>query len=511
MRINRPIETGAYPIPNRDFKPAANHHFIMNFAEKNGGIFSSHSYRDYARKRFPEKKDQDKAIRWNQTTTARMEAEGYLISCGAGEYRVNPLALALLQERKSSAPVFEVKSNHRKLLEKHKNGTLAISSLKSEFKDKQPQERIRQERMIDCMIRNLKNNGYLIPEGRGVYKLSPEALALLETAVHKPTPREKSVPSGVSITAFDRLFLEVSADDRIDDEMLLVHPRSESLKKRLVTLTNAGFIKDNTLAPDFVERLNLISLRKSGRELTLEQLSARERQTLKDVRLFLNLSPEQIIRFIYNGNADYAKRELRYLTSKDILVKEQNLNMFVLGKKGVELSNQLFPCGVRYKSKIRSRPEEVRHDAHVYTAYKELESKLLAEGMEIRDVKSDRQLRSEDAKRDGNMTGSYPDLRVEYYDPKTRTELSHDIEIDCGYDARTIASKISGLCGGSSAGGGSGNTGLDWCVTNMRQASKVIRIANTLNHDRSKTLRVAKHLSIFIINDKLELKKIKWN
>lgn len=212
------------------------------------------------------------------------------------------------------------------------------------------------------------------------------------------------------------------------------------------------------------------------------------------MRLFLNLTQSQIIKYIYDGNAELAKSDLKVLVEKQILVKDSAWNVYVLGKAGVKLTNQLNPEAVRYKTKLFSRREEVGHDVLVYTAYKELEKELLQEDKQILSIKNDRQLRSDDAKKVGAMTGSYPDLRIFYMDPKTGKERTQDLEIDCGYDERTIRQKLNGFSGGA---GGKGSTasssGFNWYCNSVKQALKVAKV---MNEDKSKNLNKAKPLNL---------------
>lgn len=517
MRMQRSIKTPElYQAPDPEFKISAVHRFILKVSKERNNVYTLKAYQEHVRSNIPDKKAQDNAIRWNRTTVTKMVQAGYLIDIGRGEYQLNPLAMAYLEEMKVKKVPFELKENHRKLLIKNTEGILTLGDLKAEHKEKPQFERERQNKMLDGMIRNLKNNGHLESTGNGAYKLTETAwLELKEPPMEKSKqkqPRERA--DGIKITAYDRTLLEVSIDGLIRTELLDAHMKSDSLKKRIDTLKQAGFIKENRLTDDLLERIEITKKRSQEKTLTFETLTRQQQQVLTDMRLFLNLTQSQMIKYIYEGNAELAKSDLKTLLEKQILIKDSAWNVYVLGKAGVKLTNQQDPEAVRYKTKLFSRREEVGHDVLVYTAYKELEKEMLKEGKKIVSIKNDRQLRSDDAKKYGAMTGSYPDLRVAYLDPKTGKERIHDLEIDCGYDERTIRQKLSGFTGSSGRSGGSGSTGnmsassgFGWYCNSMKQALKVAKV---MNEDKSKKLSRAKHLSIYVIDERGGLKPMKW-
>ncbi len=514
MRIQRSIKgPELYQAPDPEFKISVVHRFILKFAKERNNTYSLRAYREHVRTNVPDKKAQDNAIRWNRTTVTKMVKAGYLIDMGRGEYQLNPLALTHLEEMKAKKAPFELKENHRNLLVKNQDGILTTSELKAEHKEKQSFERERQNKLLDGMIRNLKNNGYLEAMGSGAYKLTEIPWLELKEPPQQKTkqkkPREKA--DGLKVTAYDRTLLEVSIDGLIRPELLDAHMKSDSLKKRIETLKTAGFIKENRLTDDLLERIEITKRRSQEKTLTFETLTRQQQQVLVDMRLFLNLTQSQMIKYIYKGNEELAKSDLKTLLEKGILIKDSAWNVYVLGKAGVKLTNQQDPEAVRYKTKLFSRREEVGHDVLVYTAYKELEKEMLKEGKQIISIKNDRQLRSEDAKKYGAMTGSYPDLRVAYIDPKTGKERIHDLEIDCGYDERTIRQKLSGFTGGTGGSGGTGSmsasSGFGWYCNSMKQALKVAKV---VNEDKSKKLSRANHLSIYVIDERGDLKPMKW-
>lgn len=513
-------ERELYREPDKNFKISAVHRFVFKFAREREDVYDLNAYRAHVKANIPDKKAQEKAILWNQTTVRKLVTAGYLVEKSKSHYMLNPIAMAYLDEMKTRKAPFEIKENHRKLLLKHKEGILQVKELKGAYTDKPQFESERQGKMIEGMIRNLKNNGYLASHGNGQYSLTENAwIELSENRDERTDVKQpKQKVEGVKITAFDKLLFEITIGDVVQVDKLETHPKRDQLIKRIATLEEACFIKNGNLTGALKERIDLAQKRSKERGIQFDSLTRQQQQVLQDMRLFLNLTQSQIIKFIYEGNAELAKGDLKYLLDKQILIKDNAWNVYVLGKTGIKISNAITPEAVRYKTKLFSRREEVGHDVLVYTAFKELEKELLLEGKQITSIKNDRQLRSEDAKKFGAMVGSYPDLRITYLDPQTGKEMIHDLEIDCGYDEKTIVQKLSGffsggnagLSGGSSSGGQSVSnqaSSFNWYCNSAKQAMKV---ASVINKDKSKRLNSAKHLSIYVIGSKGELKQTKW-
>ena len=111
--------------------------------------------------------------------------------------------------------------------------------------------------------------------------------------------------------------------------------------------------------------------------------------------------------YIYKGNAAQADMDIQFMVDSGLLKKDKLWDIYVLGDEGIRMINSFDPEAVRYKTKVYSRREEVGHDAMVYTTFKHFEGRVAAENMEILQVKTDRQLRSEDGKAYGSMQGAY--------------------------------------------------------------------------------------------------------
>lgn len=490
--------------PDPSFKLGASHYHILNEARKNDGIFDKHKYaREISIKNLGETMKKN-MIRWNDTLTRNMEAAGYLIDSGGGKYTVNPLIDII-----NRASEFSLGVNHIKLLKKHSDGTIKVLDLKKEHSLKKEYEAKRQYVMIEGMIKNLYKNGYLERVGRGEYKLTDPAYE----AIGKADRRRPAGPenaghskSKFKITGFDRHILEV-IDDRgmIDSEKLRLHPKSKSISLRIETLKGAGLIAGGRVSDDLLERIDRILLFIKDKQLTLDKMTPEQLALLKDIRLFLNLSYSQITRYIYRENRALASADLDFLVKNKVIKRDEDMAVYVFNYQGIRLSNLLErDDAVRYKTKLYSRKEEVEHDMLVYTAYKEF-LKTLPEGAEIISIKNDRQMRSDDAKLFGHMKDGYPDLRIEYKLPGGPTTKIYDIEIDCGYDGKTILSKLHNISKGHEAIGKK-VTGFGWYCSNLGQALKFLKI---VSKDSTRRVTKSKKIDVFVIGKDGQLHKIR--
>lgn len=462
---------------------------------------------------------------WEQTTLKKLESAGFVKNIGIGKYELVDAAIAWA-ERPKPRPDFKLGKNHIKLLEKncaHANITEGTSSyiirsadLKHEHDGKPQHEYNRQAKMIDGMIKSLIGNGYLTRMEKGCYQLTENAINALaqsrtETDIAKTVQsvkkeQPKSKARELKITEFDRHLLTVTDEQRfIRDDFIEAHERGESIKKRIVTLTKAGLVKDGKITPELEQRINTATRLSRSKTLTADMLTIKQRKVLEDIRIFMNLSPSQIANHIYHGNSELFNLDISMLLRHDILEKKTELsyNVYVLGKSGSELLRQINSELPIFKSKIDTRPEEVGHDMLIYTAYKDVEKKIKQDGGKIVLLQNDRMLRSEDIKKLGCMKekGEYPDLRITYTD-KLVTKCVHNLEIDCGYDTKTINAKLSAFFKSSTTGS------FSWCCKTIRQASKVARIASS---DKSRSLKKHKPLYISYVDEKGNVKKLKWS
>ena len=556
MRERRVEVDGVWKEPDKDLKMNSVQKHLITFARKHNGKFTVKDYERHLKDTVGDIKQREYLlIRKNNACLSLVNA-GYLAEKKRGEYEVNPLVLKSFDENMRKA-AFAIKANHKKLLMNHKDGVITKSDLKKEHAGKSEKEQYRQDKFIDGMIRNLKENDYLENLGNGRYKLTPlgqEVISGSESLLDNKGPVTSKMSehsSKVKITSFDRVFLEVSENGKLKKELVDSHIKKDSIYKRIETLKTAGFIKENSLSEALIQRMGLVKERSRQRTFSFDRFSPEQQQLLKDMSQFQNIYRGQIIKYIYKGNASQADMDIQFMVDSGLLKKDKLWDIYVLGDEGIRMTNSFDPEAVRYKTKVYSRREEVGHDAMVYTTFKHFEGRVAAENMEILQVKTDRQLRSEDGKAYGSMQGAYPDLLVSYRDPITQKVFSEGLEVDIQYDQRTIQDKVEKiLMGRGSSGSKSGsrqdqtgstnNAGtsdtdsdskgtnqrkassnskktnqpvnsLSWYCNKASQVAKVIKVFDRIFSDpKSRNASKAKNLKLFFIDEDGKVHKVKW-
>ena len=288
------------------------------------------------------------------------------------------------------------------------------------------------------------------------------------------------------ITAFDiKNIYEKSVNNHISNDVIKALP--PSVTKRIETLVTAGLlIKDNSgfiLTKEFDERvqvrkqINIEHEKSHRRRNSLAHLTTEQKTTLSDLAVFLNLSQNQIQKFIYNGNANLCQSDIKYFLRKGIIARGSNkyYNVFVLTKEGEKLAKELTGDDKVFKSKLFSRREELKHDVLIYNAYQDVKKELEEKGMKIISVLNDRAMRSRDAKAEGQMTGEYADLYIEFENPLTGERDYINIEIDCGYNELTVEKKLSGI------------KNLRYYCDSAKQKNKVMKVLNSISRLSSKS------------------------
>lgn len=500
-------------VIDTEFKLTGTHKFIFGFARQRGGVFNRDDYQRHLKNGGIEPKMLKQMMVWNQTTLKKLETAGYVKNVGTGKYELVDAAIAWA-ERPKPRPDFKPGKNHIKLLEKHVDGIVKSVDLKHEHKDKSQNEYYRQSKMIDGMILSLINNGYLTRSQKGAYKLTDDAYnsvaqAQAEAEIAK-TVREikkeapKSKVYDFKITDFDRHVLAVADEQgNIRNDFIDAHERCESIKKRVVTLAKVGLIKDGKITPELEQRINTATRLTRSKTLTANLLTKQQRQVLDDIRIYMNLSPTQIAKHIYKGDSALFNADISLLLRQGILEKNTTYGVYLIGKNGSKLLKHMNPDLPVFKSKAYSKTNELAHDVLIYTAFKDVEKQIKHDGGKITLIQNDRMLKSEDVKQLGGMRGKgeYPDLRVTYTD-KYGTEKVQNIEIDCGYDTKTIGAKLSAFFNSSGTGS------FTWCCSTFGQACKVGRIAGG---DKSRQLKRHKPLYISYIDENGNVKKMKWS
>lgn len=244
-----------------------------------------------------------------------------------------------------------------------------------------------------------------------------------------------------------------------------------SVQKRLSTLEEVNAVKyigsgEYELSDFYIERA--FRSRQSG----LDKLTSEQKRILFDLKDFYNLTDNQIQNNIYKNFETYSKIEAKKLvsdeyinvTSRDLYGNGKYTNVYYLTPKGKKAISHLSGTEVDkiFDSKLHHRPEELKHDLYVYSAYKDMEKQLLANGYTIDNKFTDKDLRSLDMKTAGKQRIEYPDLRIEFTDTNTGEKGFINVEMDCGYKPNVIKSKSENI------------DNLVWYTDSSSQANRII-------------------------------------
>ena len=251
-------------------------------------------------------------------------------------------------------------------------------------------------------------------------------------------------------------------------------PKKASVLKRISTLVDAGLLIESqdswNLTGKLLDRavvrenINSEHEKSHSKHKSLTCLTAEQKKAIIDIKDFFNLSGNQILKHIYSGNETLFKSDMRYLLDKDIVSKDKRNNIYFFTNKGKKFASELTGDEVVYGSKILKRRAELRHDVLIYSAFKDAEKELSSQGKTIISYKTDRKLRSEDMKNNGTLKGEYPDLHIIFKDEKTGTEGFINLEIDVGYSEKDIQRKLT-------------IPNLRWYTPSEKQKEKVLKKA----------------------------------
>jgi len=484
-----------------DFKLTAVHYRVINFASQqaDGRTFLERDLRLDVQK---DKDDEAATLawKWQRTILRNMEAAGYLTWLGQGRYEINPLAINMQKEKKlAQSASITLKPNHIQLLTYIRDGSTTTDTLrKAMIKETSSSiEQDRQARIFKGMITKLRKVGYIESIKRGEYVLTEKAMAELSSERKTPKQSRSASNQEVKITAFDRHLLEVISDTSLSKQLLETHPKRVALSKRIEILTNAGLIEDGNLSAGLIERITLYKSGEvlGGRILTVDRLTSKQKDLLKDIRQFQSISEPQILKYIYNDDRTLMILDLEMLVAREVISKDKGYNAYFLNAQGIRISSELLPyLDQSYRPKIHGRREEVRHDLLLYSAFKALQLKFEAEGKVIDKIENDRQLRSRDAKANGFMSGSYPDLRI-YYTDKNGLQRIHDLELDISYSEGTISKKVKGT-----------NNDLTWVASSYKQALRASKGFTKADPSLGK----ARSITLYVLDDYGNLRSVRW-
>ena len=304
---------------------------------------------------------------------------------------------------------------------------------------------------------------------------TPPAPESFDKNISKPGPDRVEI----KITKFDLdNIIAISSGNILQKDTVDQSPKKVSILKRVNTLENAGLLLGCTGGWELTEELlNRAEVRKNinieyekshSKQHSLLCLTAEQKKVIADMKDFLNLSGSQILKHIYNGNEIQYRSDLRYLLDKDILKKDRRYDIYVFTSHGKKLASELTGDHNIFDSKISTRREELRHDVMVYSAFKDLEKDLLNEGKVIVSYMTDRQLRSEDMKKNNTLAGEYPDVHVVYRHEKTGEQGFVNLEVDVGYSSKEIQQKLA-------------ISNLRWYTNSEKQKEKVLKKARYMD------------------------------
>lgn len=493
-----PIITNEKLLREREKELNSNLKSILAAARKSGGEY--HIEKAIKNIKKTGANNAEAQIKWNKTNIETLLSKDLLIKRDERVY-INPL---ILEERRT----FNPGKKYAALLSKNADGKIRITDLKAAYHGK------RELKMIDSMIKTLYRNDYLMREERGVYVLTNLAKNFLEEIKKGKSGRGVC---DVNITYFDRHFVDlVDSNDKISNSALAAHDKTVSLTKRMATLKRKGYItENNVLTTAFYDELKIAKARQKekGKALTLE-LSKEEQQTLKDLRIFNNITEKQLIKYVFVNDEIKARESLIKLIEKKVLSYDKHAGVYFLAGLGIRLADNYMKNTGKYRPKVLGRREEVKHDLLVYTAYNEERKRLSLEGATIVNIKTDHALRSEITKENGYLNRSIPDLRIEYYMTGKPGRQILDIEIDCGYDERTIISKTKGMILGAEKAAkkyhSASSHSIAWYCHSAAQMTKFLKTISGKNHQHKNSISTKIRYGRIIENDLLPGKEDIW-
>lgn len=275
-----------------------------------------------------------------------------------------------------------------------------------------------------------------------------------------------------SKASFERSFM--GKQDDFEKEWRKVSDRLTSLQEQgyVMPIGNGEFgLRDKFLEACREHEKKLVRMKQRDQL----DLNHEQKFILKELQVFLNISQKQ-----FNQGNDLSS-ELKNLYDRGLLAYEyrvingENTKVFYLTSEGKQITSKVTGVKVAdiYNSKIHSRPEELQHDVLIYSAYQDAQTRLLANGKVITNIKSDRDMRSED--NHIRMTSSDPsqlkdlrvelsDLEIEYMDVKTGEKGTLNIEVDLGYSEGVIKDKAQNI------------SNLVWYTNSQPQMEKIQRV-----------------------------------
>lgn len=256
---------------------------------------------------------------------------------------------------------------------------------------------------------------------------------------------------------------------------------TDRTEKHLEQLSKIGYaykVDNGYLVHDeLLERSRLLELPKD-RRFTDNQL-----KFLVDVRDFQSLSHSQANKYIFE-NDKLATYNLNELVKRGIIdFKVKNIDgeaekIYYLKSQGKKALLEITGEDKQvFDSKVLRRPQEIKHDLYVYSAYKDYQSILDQQNMRIVDVKTDKDIRSllNSGKLHNSISAShtteikidFADLYIEFENADTLERGYVNIEVDVGYTKDVIKSKCDKI------------DNLVWYTDSSKQMQRIQSVSQT--------------------------------
>ncbi len=279
--------------------------------------------------------------------------------------------------------------------------------------------------------------------------------------------------SDVKLNMYDYNNIIMNASDNVLNlsNLEVSYDEMKKIKSRVNNLESAGYLEllsvnEYRLKDHFRSYIDDIKKIKDG------ELSETQRAILNDLSRFYNITHSQISKYLVNHHPQ-TLYNIEKIIGKDIIQKNDVIidgvkeSVYTLTPKGIKFveKNDMIDNDKTFKSKLHSRPEELKHDLYVYSAYKHFENSIEKQGGKVINSLTDKDMRSFDMKSQGQQRVEYSDIYIEY-------ELSNgerhfaNLEVDCGYDKGTILSKAQNI------------DNLVWYTNTGAQATKIEKVVS---------------------------------
>lgn len=260
---------------------------------------------------------------------------------------------------------------------------------------------------------------------------------------------------------------------RLDEDA--IRKKIIAIEKRLDTLEEMNLVKKSDKKGEYILSEKFIERDKKYTKEKEKFLSFEQEKVLSEMKTFLNFTEKQIANFVYGNDELLSKVEVNELVKKGYISEkvidldyEGGTKIYHLTTKGKQKINNIESFEKRkiYDSKVHHRPEELKHDLLVYSAFKDMESKLIKDNCVITKVMTDKEIRAEH-RRLQLQDVEFSDLYIEFENVKTKEKGFINIEVDCGYKPNVVEGKANKI------------ENLVWYTDSQSQAKTISKYAKT--------------------------------